>query len=83
MNKFMISPLHLSVPQATPLTVCECVLCMYTVYVCVYCVCVCIQCMCVLCVYTVYVLCMYTVYVCVCEKSLQGPKLAVANGSGK
>ena len=38
--------------------------------------------MCVLCMYTVYV-CVVRVYcvcvMCVCEKSLQGPKLAVAS----
>ena len=40
----MISPFHLSLLQATPLTVCESV-------------CVCILCMCVYCVCVVYVYC--------------------------
>ena len=61
----MISPLHLSILQATQLTVWECVccacilcMCVYTVYVCVYTLYVCavhVYCVCVLCVYTVHV----------------------------
>lgn len=66
----MISPFHLSLLQATQLTVCESVCVVH-----VYCVCVCILCMyvysvCAVCVYCVCVLCVYTVYVCVCVKKV-------------